>query len=322
MADQGSLFQQNNWTVSIDQAGLRLDVFVHQILPHLSRREAERLIEERLFLLNGRPASKGQRLAAEGVVSFVGPEQWLSDGPLPNLELRVPIVYEDACLLIVDKPAGMDTHGFSGRDDRTLANFIAAQRVEVLNVGKSKWEPGLVHRIDRETSGLVLIAKTQASFERLRRQFRRRQVTKHYWALVWGITPAEGSVSYPLAHDSRDRKRMRAILNLKTQRGQRSWKALTRFRKLKDSRGLSLVEIEMETGVTHQIRVHMAAIGHPIVGDALYGAENTDTLGLGRHFLHAASLEFQHPETGRTVKIEAGLPGELGEVLSRLRVNF
>ena len=319
MVDQESSWILRRRTVPAEQAGIRLDAFVRCLLPHLSRREAENAIDKKFFHIDGKPGKKGERLPAGAVVSFIGPEPWLSKKPLPNPQLQVPIIYEDPHLLIVDKPAGMDTHGFSGRDTQTLANFLAAERPDLLAVGKSRWEPGLVHRLDRETSGLVLIAKTHRAFERLRREFGRRQIRKSYWALAWGVTAAEGCISYPIAHDTREKRRMQALLNSKKRMTkQRSWKALTRFRKLKDAPGLSLVEIEMETGVTHQIRVHLASIGHPIVGDSLYGAEHLETFGLQRHFLHARRLEFQHPETGRTVKAETGLPADLRAVLKKL----
>ena len=153
--------------------------------------------------------------------------------------------------------------------------------------GKSRWEPGLVHRLDLETSGLVLVAKTEAAFDDLRLQFRRRQVKKRYWALVRGVTEAQGSVGYPIAHDSRNRKRMRIITDIsRRSKGRKSWPALTRFRKLREVDGLSLLEMEMRTGVTHQIRVHLAATDIPLL-EILYGAKDREKFGLKRHFLHA-----------------------------------
>ncbi|HTN73200.1 MAG TPA: RNA pseudouridine synthase, partial [Methylomirabilota bacterium] len=200
--------------------------------------------------------------------------------------------------------------------------FLAAQRPDIINVGKSRWEPGLVHRLDRETSGLVLVAKTQSSFEALRLQFQRRQIKKRYRALICGMTEAEGSISYPILHDSRDPRRMRAMIDAAPpKKRQRHWKALTRFRTLSASREFSLLEIEMETGVTHQIRVHLAALGHSIVGDALYGAGSEENFGLKRHFLHACGLEFFHPLDHTVVKIESELPDELRTVLARLKLN-
>jgi len=226
-------------------------------------------------------------------------------------------------LLVVNKPAGMPTHGFSGKDTQTLANFLVAHRPDLSTVGKSRWEPGLVHRLDRETSGLVLVAKTPAAFDSLRLQFHRREVKKIYWALVWGTTAAEGAIDFPIAHDSRDRRRMRALKNSDRRREPvRHWQALTQFKRICRRGGLSLVEVEMATGVTHQIRVHLAAMGHPIVGDVLYGQAGSETFGLNRHFLHARALEFRHPKNGRRIKVEADLPKELQQVLSHLKKKF
>lgn len=309
-----------SWRVSDDRAETRLDTFVRHCLPHLSRRQVENAIRDRLFRINNKIGEKGVKLLAGDRVTFKGPGDWLLTAPGSQSQLRVPIVYEDDLVLVVDKPAGMATHGFSGRDRDTLANFLAAERPELSMIGKRRWEPGLVHRLDRETSGLILVAKTQAAFDDLRQQFRRRQIKKKYWALVWGITEAQGSVTYPIAHDSRDKRRMQAIVYVSPRsRKQKSWTALTRFRKLWDVNGLSLLEIEMETGVTHQIRVHLAAIGHPIAGDILYGKNDREKLSLERQLLHAHGLEFLHPENQRIVKIESEFPVELKDVLNRLK---
>jgi 23S rRNA pseudouridine1911/1915/1917 synthase len=320
MCDQVSAVMTRSWRVPDDRAETRLDTFLCHCLPHLSRRQVENAIRDRLFRINNKIGEKGDRLLAGDRVTFKGPGHWLLTTPVSQSQLRVPVVYEDDLVLVVDKPAGMATHGFSGRDQDTLANFLAAERPELSMIGKSRWEPGLVHRLDRETSGLLLVAKTQAAFDDLRQQFRRRQIKKKYWALVWGITKAQGSVTYPIAHDSRDKRRMQAIVHVSPRsRKQKSWTALTRFRKLWDVNGLSLLEIEMETGVTHQIRVHLAAIGHPIAGDILYGKNDREKLSLQRQFLHAYGLEFLHPENQRVVKIESELPVELKDVLSRLK---
>jgi 23S rRNA pseudouridine1911/1915/1917 synthase len=321
MSDQALSLITRSWRVPDDHAAIRLDTFVRRCLPHLSRRQVENAIRGKLFRINNRVGGKGDKLSPGDWVNFKGAGSWLLTAPFPQGELRAPIVYEDEYVLVVDKPAGMATHGFSGRDHDTLANLLAAQRPDLLGIGKNRWEPGLVHRLDRETSGLVLVAKNQAAFDALRLQFRRRQIKKKYWALVWGITSAQGSVSYPIIHDARDRRRMRAIIGKSPRtKGQKSWLALTRFRKLCDSDGLSLLEIEMETGVTHQIRVHLAAIGHPVVGDSLYGGERHESFGLDRHFLHAYGLEFFHPWDHRVVKTASELPLELKRVASDLKV--
>jgi 23S rRNA pseudouridine1911/1915/1917 synthase len=322
MSDQGVRVETRSWTVPDGAAAVRLDAFVRRCLPHLSRRQVESAIQSKLFRINERIGKKGDKLSAGDVLTFSGQEHWFITAPAPQPKLQVSIVYEDASVLVVDKPAGMPTHGFSGRDDRTLANFLAAQRPDLLTVGKSRWEPGLVHRLDRDTSGLVLVAKTQSAFEQLVRQFRRREINKKYLALVWRSAPAEGSIAYPIGHDPRDARRMRALLDAVGNKARhKSREALTRFRKLREAGGLSLLEIDMETGVTHQIRVHLAAIGHPIVGDLLYGGERLESFGLKRHFLHASCLEFFHPENCRRTKADSKLPADLADVLTALRMT-
>jgi 23S rRNA pseudouridine1911/1915/1917 synthase len=322
MSDQASEVITRSWRVPTDRAQTRLDSFVRHCLPHLSRREVGRAIRGKLFRINDQVGEKGDKLSPGDQVTFKGIAHWLLTVPGPQSQLRVSIVYEDVSVFVVDKPAGMATHGFSGHDQGTLANFLAAERPDLLMIGKSRWEPGLVHRLDRETSGLVLVAKTQAAFDDLRLQFHRRQVRKKYWALVWGITEPEGAVTYPIAHDSRDKRKMRAMSDTSPRsKKQKSGPALTRYQKLRNIDGLSFLEIAMETGVTHQIRVHLAAIGHSIVGDLLYGGEGRENFGLERHFLHAHSLEFFHPTDHRLVKAESKLPSELKAALSSAAAN-
>jgi 23S rRNA pseudouridine1911/1915/1917 synthase len=320
--DQATPGIKRCWTVPAACQDVRVDTFVRECLPHLSRRQVDEAVRGGLFSRGGNLSRKGDRLSAGDTLVFNGPAAWLAAQPLPDTTLDVPVVYEDAAILIVDKPAGMATHGFSGRDAGTVANFIAAKYSALLAVGKSRWEPGIVHRLDRETSGLVLVAKTQAAFDELRRQFRRRRIMKVYWALVWGITSEEGVIDLPLAHDSRDRRRMCLMETSSRKKTNKTWKAVTRYRKLGESQGSTLVEIKMATGVTHQIRVHMAAIGHPIVADALYGAEHSQAFGLKRHFLHAMELEFRHPDNDREFKVKARLPDDLRKVLRRLRIKI
>ena len=320
MADQATPDTVRSWRLGAEREAIRLDAFIRECLPHLSRREIDNGIRDGLFSINGKVSKKGERLAGGDALRFDGPAGWLAPSPSADFELDVPIIYEDASVLLVDKPGGMATHGFSGRDRGTLANFLLALRPELVNVGGKRWEPGMVHRLDRETSGLVLIAKTQSAFENLRLQFRRRQVEKIYRTLVWGKTPSAGTIDFPLAHARGDQRRMIALTKPKRESKLRTWKAITHYRRLAQGRGLSLLEIAMETGVTHQIRVHLAAIGHPIVGDSLYGVEGADRFTLKRHFLHAYSLKFCHPEDGRSVAFVTELPAELAELLQRLKI--
>jgi 23S rRNA pseudouridine1911/1915/1917 synthase len=314
------LNQNLTWEISASEEGCRVETFVRRQLAHLSRRQSAKAIDENAFLVNGRRATKGQRLKQGDRVIFQGARHWLFDLPLAAVNGRVTVVYEDAEIIAVDKPAGIPTHGFSARDVNTLANFIVARWPELSSVGRSRWEPGLLNRLDTETSGLVLVAKNQPAFDNLREQFRRRRVIKKYIALVWGEAASSGSISSALAHDPSDKSRMQVVSEFGSDQPRlKSWHALTRFRKLASSGEMSLLEVAMETGVTHQIRVHLAASGHAIVGDSLYGSENYRT-DLERYFLHAARLEFAHPANGISTVVESQLPMELSSFLKRMKI--
>jgi len=322
MGDQVEGGENQSWLVPDGAQAVRLDGFLRQCLPHLSRQELHRAIAENLFLHNGRVARKGDRVSGGDRLSFVGPANMLSGAPPPAPQLEIRIIYEDESILAVDKPAGLPTHGFSGRHGATLANFLAAQRPGILNVGRSRWEPGLVHRLDIETSGVVLVAKTQFAFDQLREQFRRREIKKTYLALVWGQPIERGTIELALAHDRSDRHRMVAVQHPERSTGRRIWRATTHYHVVATAGGLSLLEVEMETGVTHQIRVHLSSNGYPIVGDRLYGADYPESFGLARHFLHALSLTLRHPACGQLVSIDAQLPNELREVLQRIGMPY
>lgn len=320
---KGRLFPVNSWTIPGNQQAIRLDAFVHSCLPHLSLREIRRAIDERLFLVNSRPATKGQTVFPGDVLSVLARAHLLENGPLPNLGLIVDVLFEDESFLVVDKPAGMASHGFSARDTETLVNFLVAHYPSLGGVGKSPWEAGLINRLDQGTSGLVLVAKDKESFENLRSQLQKRRVQKRYWALVWGHTPEDGSISYALAHDPADRRKMKALRKeAKGTSRMRLWKALTQFRTHTRVQGFSLVEIQIRTGVTHQIRAHFQEIGHPLVGDPLYGGGQGDPFSLGRQFLHASYLGFLHPRSAGAAAFESPLPRDLREVLDQLGVQL
>jgi 23S rRNA pseudouridine1911/1915/1917 synthase len=314
---------ERTWIVTRAQVDLRLDAFLRAQLPFLSRRELDGALRQECFTINGRSARRGDRVTQGDAVKFTGASARLAETPLPSLKLRVPVIYEDASLLVLDKPPGLDCHGFSGKDDQTLANFLVAGWPELIGIGKSRWQPGLVHRLDRETSGLVLIAKNQFVFDDLSAQFSGRSVEKIYLALVSGSTRAQGIIACALAHDPRDRRKMRAVLGSgKSPPKHKVWPALTYYRKLAEQEELSFLRLEMKTGVTHQLRAHLASIGHAIVGDALYGMPGEQPFGLKRHFLHASELRFRHPVLRNVVKLKAPLPAELREILSRLKMRF
>lgn len=314
--------RENSYAVSPGSAPLRLDSFLRQRFPHLSLRRIRGAVEAGEVFVNGRPGNKGRNLFSGDVVSFKIPSPWLGKFPLPNAQLRVPILYEDEAFLVVDKPAGMACHGFSGSETQTLANFLLARYPSLINVGKSRWEPGLVHRLDRGTSGLVLVAKDQVSFESLRAQFRRRLVRKRYAALVRGRTPDQGRVSYSLAHDPKDKRKMSVVPAREGSNSEvKQWKAATRFQTLARSEGFSFIQIEMYTGVTHQIRAHLEAAGYPLAGDPLYYGEVPDsTFPRGRQFLHACSLELRHPRSGDGMTFQSPLPEDLREALDRIGI--
>jgi 23S rRNA pseudouridine1911/1915/1917 synthase len=309
-------FVERRWISSDVEAGLRLDAFLHARLPFLSRRELQRAMREACFTVNGRPARKGARLVEGDVVAYAGPAAQLADAPTGNSKLCVPVIYEDAALVALNKPASMDCHGFSGRDQSTLVNFVLAHWPELAGVGGHRWDPALVHRIDRETSGLVLVAKSDNAYIHLRRQFRRRAVQKIYLALVHGTAPARATIAWPLTHDPGDKRKMRAVTAARAH-STRSWPALTTYQKMCERQGLSLLRLEMRTGVTHQLRAHLAAAGHPIVGDLLYGAPSENP-GLARHFLHARELRFVHPVSQSAMVLKAALAPELKLFLQRL----
>jgi 23S rRNA pseudouridine1911/1915/1917 synthase len=317
--DQGSV--QLSWRVEENESGLRLDGWVRRRFPHLSWREARRLIAEGRFLRQGRRGKKGERLAPGERVSYRGPEELLAPAPLPGPAGLLRPVFENSAVIVLEKPAGIASHGFSARDRETVANALLALRPELREIGRSRWEAGLVHRLDRETSGLMIAAKTNEAFWNLRRQFASGEIEKRYRALVWGEPPRQGTIGEPLAHDRSDRRKMAPAAESAAGSRLRSWPARTRFRTLASAGGFSLLEIELETGVTHQIRVHLASRGHPIVGDPLYGRPGPLPFPLRRQFLHASGLGFIDPETERFLRFRSPLPADLRAVLEMLKLR-
>lgn len=323
MADQGYASVTCLWEVPPDAEGDRVDAFVRRCLPHLSLREARRAIEEGAIWLDDRPARKGIRVLRGNVLSLRGFPQLLAESPVPAADLEIPILYEDGCLLALNKPAGIPTHGFSGRQTRTVANYLTAIRPSLVGVGMNRWEAGLVHRLDRDTSGILLVAKDQDAFDHLREQFRRGAVRKYYWALVRGKTEDERAITTALTRDPRDRRKMKPFAGAgRRGRTTRAWEAWTRIQRVAHARGHSLVRVEIGTGVTHQIRVHLSSIGYPLVGDPLYGKGRDDSLGVGRLFLHACSVTFDHPREHREITLPSPLPPELESVVRRLGMKL
>ncbi|HZP43814.1 MAG TPA: RluA family pseudouridine synthase [Candidatus Binatia bacterium] len=303
-------------TVSGDDAAgggaPRLDAFVATALPHVSRRLCRELIASGAVRVNGRVAAKnGIRLRVGDRVAL--PDLPLALAPEPELALAVP--YEDAAMAAVEKPGGMPAHALDPRERGTAAAFVLARWPETGTVG-DRLAPGLVHRLDTGTSGLLLAARTPEAWSALRAAFAAHAVEKRYLAVVRGgrVPWRTERVDVPLAHDPRDRRRMTAAPP-----GARAWPAETTVEVLAAAEETALVAATIRTGVTHQVRVHLALLGLPVLNDALYGGAPADALPPGRHALHAERLLVPHPADGRRVVLTSALPADLAALARGLR---
>ena len=296
-------------TLTVETAERRLDAFLARQRPDLSRSFLQRLIHQGQALVNGQPGKPAQRLRAGDQVSLTvpPPEQWdLQPEPVP-----FEVVYEDADLAVVDKPAGVTVHPAAGHLHGTLVQGLLA-RLEGLSSVGGVLRPGIVHRLDKDTSGLLLVAKNDAAHRALAAQWQRREVEKGYVALVKGYPePPEGEIVGPVGRDPAHRQRMAVVAGGR--------EARTHYRTLERLSGWTLVEARPTTGRTHQIRVHFAWLGHPIAGDATYGGR---TPLVGRQFLHAAWLRFRHPRSGEWVSLRSPLPEDLREALEALGATW
>jgi 23S rRNA pseudouridine1911/1915/1917 synthase len=289
----------------------RLDKVVARLFG-VTRGRAMDWIAEGRVRIDGKRAPKGAPAPPGARISVQMPP---SDQPAPQPELPIRIVHADAHLIVADKPAGMPSHPLKPGEKGTAANALVGRFPELAQVGPAPREGGLVHRLDTDTSGLLLAARTDAAHALLRAQFTARTVEKGYLALVAGELHAGGEIALPLAHDPQDSRKMRAASDTEYAELHGARPAVTRFEPLERRGGLTLLEVEIETGVMHQIRAHLAFIGHPLAGDLLYGGP--DLPGLARHFLHAAQLSFAHPD-GTRPRFESPLPPELSAALAAL----
>jgi 23S rRNA pseudouridine1911/1915/1917 synthase len=282
----------------------RLDHFLQEELPQYSRSRLQGWIREGRVLVNGHPAKPSTVLKGEGTVE-------VEPGELPPLravpeDLPVEVLYRDEGVIAVNKPAGMVVHAGAGAHSGTLVNAML-HHFGRLSAAGGELRPGIVHRLDRFTSGVLLVARDDISHRALAAQFASRQVEKVYLALVHGeIAGDSGRIERPITRDPRRRVRMTARL-------ERGRSALTEYRVLRRMAGLTYLEVRIGTGRTHQIRVHLSSIGHPVAGDRLYGAPAgiAGRPPLGRYFLHAWRIRFRSPATGEAVTVEAPLPAEL-----------
>jgi 23S rRNA pseudouridine1911/1915/1917 synthase len=287
-----------------DDAGRRLDVVVGERPEVGSRAEAQRLIDAGRVEVDGRAVPKRHGLAPGSEVT-VRPAPRAASALEPE-DVPFTVRYEDDVLLVVDKPAGVVTHPSRGHASGTLVHGLLGRGIR----GGDAERPGIVHRLDRDTSGLLVVAKTDRAHRRLQRMLRERTVDRRYVVLVHGSFPPAMSVDRPIGRDRRHRTRM-------STRTDQPREARTHFRRIAAFGRHSLLEARLETGRTHQIRVHLEAVGFPVVGDPVYGRRG-DELGLERQFLHARRIAFAHPETGEQVEVESELPADLDAVLRAL----
>lgn len=296
-------------------AGQRLDRALATLRPDLSRTRAQAAIKAGEVTVNDKlvkpslALEMGQRLALSPTL---GQGDAVAMGAAPQPEaIPLRIIFEDAHLLVVDKPAGLVTHPAPGHATGTLVNALLAHTPD-LEEGDNPQRPGIVHRLDKDTSGLLVIAKDAQSHAALAEQMRARTMVKRYLALVEGrMEPPSGVIDAPIGRDPRNRLRMALV---SAAHGGRE--ARTRFHTLRAVPGRTLLDVQLETGRTHQIRVHLAALRHPVVGDVTYGRPQAPMPP--RQFLHAAHLEFRHPVTGAWLVFEAPLPDDLAAFLQRL----
>jgi 23S rRNA pseudouridine1911/1915/1917 synthase len=302
--------------VTADRPGERLDVLVSRAAG-LSRAQARRLIEGGFVREAGRQRTKpGEKLRGGEVFEVTVPAP-ASATPQPEA-IPLRIVYEDAHLLVVDKPAGMPVHPGPGHSGQTLVNALLAHCPDLPGIGGVQ-RPGIVHRLDKDTSGLIIVAKDDVAHRGLTRQLKEREVKKTYLALVMGdVWPPEAMIDAPIGRDPNNRRRMmvRAASSRAPGGGAGAREAQTLYRVRERFDGYTLVEASPITGRTHQIRVHMASIGHPVAGDPVYGKPSKL---VGRQFLHAWRLEFRHPVTGAPLSFEAPLAEDLEAALDQLR---
>jgi 23S rRNA pseudouridine1911/1915/1917 synthase len=302
--------------VETEHDGSRLDTFLTALLPDRSRSQIQRLIKE------GHVAGpvgdlRPSTAVRSGQVFTVDLPAPVAAAPLPEA-LPLHVLYEDPDVLVLDKPAGMVVHPGAGHSSGTLVNALLHHVDDLSGIG-GELRPGIVHRLDRGTSGVMIVAKHDRAHQELSRQFQDREVEKEYIALVWGVVQAGRRIEEPIGRDPSNRQKM-------STRARRARTAVTRVTKAEHLKGVSLVHVAIATGRTHQIRVHLSSIGHPIVGDPLYGGVHRRVAHdlhavqrLERPFLHAARLSFTHPTDGRRLTFESPLPGDLQTVIDHIR---
>lgn len=296
--------------IIITEPGMRADKAISAALPALSRSAVQALIQDGRVLCNGAPVQKSTKLPVQSVLTVEIPPA----RPLEVVAQNIPldIVYEDGDLLVVNKPKGMVVHPAAGNEDGTLVNALLYHCGDSLSGINGVIRPGIVHRIDKDTSGLLIVAKNDAAHRSLAEQIKAHSFTREYRAVVYGRIKADGTVDAPIARHPQERKRMAVV------RSPAAREAVTHYFVVRHFIGFTQLRLRLETGRTHQIRVHMAYIGHPVAGDPVYGPKKVIT-SLGGQCLHAGLIGFVHPRTGRYMEFEAPLPPYFTDFLKTLR---
>jgi len=295
-------------TAATEHAGVRLDAFLSAD-GALTRSQAARLIAEGRVRVNGKPAAKSARLSGGETVTVDVPQ--LRETALPPQDIPLDVVYEDDDVIVVNKPTGLVVHPAPGHPDGTLVNALLHHCGDSLSGIGGEKRPGIVHRIDRDTSGLIIAAKNDAAHLALSAQLKDHSLSRTYECLVTGnMKQDSGTVDAPIGRSSADRKKMAVVPT--GRRAVTHWEVVARYP------GVTHLRCRLETGRTHQIRVHMAYIGHPILGDTVYGAKKP-VPGLTGQCLHAAGLRFVHPRTGEPVELHCPLPPEFTAMLQKLQ---
>ena len=296
-------------TLFPDLPGERLDAYLARAVPDLTRSAAQRLIEEGCVLRNGKPAKKNDKLNTGDAIDVTIPE--VKETEIVPTQIPLDIVYEDEDVLVINKPKGLVVHPAAGHQEDTLVNGLLFAKAGELSGINGELRPGIVHRIDKDTSGLLAVAKNDLAHTVLASQLKDHTMARTYDAIVCGSLKEDfGTVDAPIGRHPSDRKKMCVI-------ARNSKEAVTHWEVVKRYRGYTHIRCKLETGRTHQIRVHMAYIGHPILGDTVYGHKKPE-LGLDSQCLHAGALCFKHPRDGRPVMVFAPLPEYFQNVLAKL----
>ena len=295
--------------VNNENVGIRLDAYIAENMNNLSRTMVKKLVEDGNVSVNGKTQKVSYKVQENDEIEVNVPEAKELD--IQAEDIPVEVVYEDKDIIVVNKPKGLVVHPANGNWDGTLVNAIMAICKDSLSGIGGEIRPGIVHRLDKDTSGLLIIAKNDEAHLNMSNQIKDRQVKKFYYALVRGVVPEnEATINMPIGRSTKDRKKMAVTKNGK--------EAVTHFKVLERFNKYTLLEVKIDTGRTHQIRVHLSEIGHPVVGDEVY-SNGKNEFGIKGQLLHAKSLDFKHPITGKTMHLEAELPEEFENVLKQLR---